>query len=106
MERPGREKEQQPQKASSPEMRGPFPTGWLSQPWTALLFVSLLSLVIYSNTFFTPFHFDDKYFIADNKEVKSFSSFAWSGSRYVSFLSFAVNYRIGRLNVFGYHLAN
>jgi Tfp pilus assembly protein PilF len=65
------------------------------------------ALLIYSNTFFSPFHFDGKYHIEENHELKGISNF-WppSGTRYIGFLSFALNYQVGGLDVFGYHLVN
>ena len=78
-----------------------------AQPWTVLLLLSLLAILIYSNTFSAPFHFDDKGHIVDNPRIKNFSSLSdFSESRYVGYISFTLNYHIGQLNVFGYHLVN
>src|SRR2546422_3151410 len=106
MGKASRKKEQQAQKASPPETRGPLLTDWLAQPWAVLLFLPLLAIFIYSKTFAAPFHFDDRFFIVENPGIKNFSSLLLSGSRYVGFLSFAINYHFARLNVFGYHLVN
>src|SRR6266446_5798033 len=106
MGKASRKKEQKAQKASPPETRGPLLTGWLAQPWAVLIFLPLLTIFIYYKTFSTPFHFDDRFFIVENQGIKNFSSLLLSGSRYVGFLSFALNYHFGRLNVFGYHLVN
>jgi len=66
-----------------------------------------LHLLQYSNTFSASFHFDDFSNIKQNPQIKNFSNLVdFSGSRYVGFLSFALNYHLGRLNVFGYHLVN
>jgi len=82
------------------------PSRW-AQPWTVFLFLSLLAVLLYSNTFSASFHFDDDYNIGDNPWIKNFSNLLdLSGSRYVGFLSFALNYHFGQLNVFWYHLVN
>ncbi|MBI4374596.1 MAG: tetratricopeptide repeat protein, partial [Deltaproteobacteria bacterium] len=66
-----------------------------------------MTLLIYSNTFLTPFQFDDESNIIDNAEIRSLGNFLdFSGTRFVCFLTFALNYRFGGLNVFGYHLVN
>jgi tetratricopeptide (TPR) repeat protein len=73
----------------------------------AFSFITITALLIYSNTFSSPFLFDSKYHIVENNELRDLTNF-WppSGSRYVGFLSLAVNYRLGGLGVFGYHLVN
>jgi len=79
----------------------------LTRPRTALLALALLAVAIYSNTFSAAFHFDDGFNIVDNPWIKNLSNFLYlSGSRYVGFLTFALNYRFGALSVFGYHLVN
>jgi len=73
----------------------------------ALFLLSLLATLIYSNTFSAPFVFDDIENIVDNPQVKELKNFLYlSGSRYVGFLSFALNHHFGGLHVFGYHLVN
>jgi len=72
-----------------------------------LLLLSLLATLIYSNTFSIPFQFDDADNIVENPQVKDLANFFdLSGSRYVGFVSFALNYSVGGLQVFGYHLVN
>ncbi|MBI5409306.1 MAG: hypothetical protein HZA14_08070 [Nitrospirae bacterium] len=73
----------------------------------ALLLISLAGLIVYSNAFSSPFIFDDFYYILDNPAVKSFSQM-WPpmDARYVTLLSFAINYAIGGESPFGYHLVN
>ena len=79
----------------------------LTHPLTALFALIILAVVIYSNTFSVTFHFDDGINIVDNPWIKDLTSFLYlSGSRYVGFLTFALNYRFGGLSVFGYHLFN
>ena len=67
----------------------------------------LLPLLAYSNTFAVPFLFDDSINIAENPIVKNLAHFLdIEGTRYIGFLSFALNYWAGGLDVFGYHLVN
>jgi tetratricopeptide (TPR) repeat protein len=69
--------------------------------------ITITALLIYSNTFSAPFHFDDEPNIIENNKIKDLSNF-WppSGTRYIGFLSFALNHHLGGLEVFGYHLVN
>ncbi len=77
------------------------------QPLIVLFFLSVLVSLIYSNTFSSSFHFDDEDSIVENPWIKKLSNVLdFSGSRYVGFLSFALNYHFGQLDVFGYHLVN
>ncbi|MBU0467770.1 MAG: tetratricopeptide repeat protein [Candidatus Omnitrophica bacterium] len=75
--------------------------------------ISLLAFVVYSQTFDDEFHFDDMFFIVDNTEIRNIGNIKdiWTTtitqpSRFVGFMSFALNYHFHKLNVFGYHLAN
>jgi len=85
----------------------PLIKGLIFQDWTVLFLLYFLAVLIYSNTFSDPFHFDDEANIVDNPRIKNLSNLIdLSGRRYVGFLSFALNYHFGQLNVFGYHLVN
>jgi protein O-mannosyl-transferase len=80
------------------------------------LFVFLL--IIYSNSFYGDWHFDDLFNIVDNPyiQITSFSSENIKNclyglaqerlSRPSSYLSFAINYYFDGTNVFGYHVIN
>jgi len=83
----------------------PFTDLW-TQPWTVLLILSLLSILIYSNTFSASFQLDDVTNIVNSLQIRNLSNLPLSESRYVGYLSFALNYHFGRQNVFGYHLVN
>lgn len=76
---------------------------------TRLHAAALLAIVllIYSNTFNAPFIYDDFLFIVNNPEVRDMANL-WppSGSRWLGFLSFALNYRFGGLSTTGYHVVN
>ncbi|MEE9613495.1 MAG: hypothetical protein V3W31_00895, partial [Thermodesulfobacteriota bacterium] len=73
----------------------------------AFLLIASACLLIYSNTLHSPFFFDDKLYILDNPGIRSLGNFLdFSGTRYVAFLSFAVNYAVGGYEPFGYHIVN
>jgi tetratricopeptide (TPR) repeat protein len=69
--------------------------------------IALATLLAYSNAFNASFHFDDHHVIVENEALRSIRSL-WppSGNRWVGYLSFALNYQLGGLSVFGYHLVN
>jgi hypothetical protein len=71
-----------------------------------ILGIFFLGLAIYSNVLHAPFVYDDKGAITENEKINSLSeSFTnLSNNRYVGFLSFAFNYSVGGVNVFGYHI--
>ncbi|GBE38312.1 MAG TPA: tetratricopeptide repeat protein [Nitrospirae bacterium] len=93
----------------------------LRRPFLHILLIIFLSLVAYSNTFHSPFQFDDMPGIVDNPIIKDLQLFVKPSkaevfdeyleyntfkSRYVSYLTFALNYKAGGLNVVGYHIVN
>ena len=73
----------------------------------ALALVVASVAAIYTGILDAPFIYDDEDFILHNDAVKDLSNF-WppAGSRYIGFLSFALNYAIGGFDVFGFHLVN
>lgn len=79
----------------------------LTRTLGVLVLLSLVGLLIYSNTFSAAFHFDDYTNIEKNPQIQDLKNLSdASGSRYIGFLTFALNYYFGGLNVFGYHLVN
>ncbi len=62
---------------------------------------------IYSNIFEAPFVFDDIGNIVENNKIKNLSNL-WPpvDTRYITYLTFSLNYYIGGLDPFGYHLVN
>jgi len=79
----------------------------LTRPLTAILLIGLIAALIYSNTFSASFHFDDASNIVDNPPIKKIANLLdFSGSRYIGFLTFALNYRFGGLSLFGFHFVN
>ncbi|MDO9264335.1 MAG: tetratricopeptide repeat protein [Desulfosalsimonadaceae bacterium] len=83
----------------------------------AILLLIIAGTLVYSNTFRSPFVFDDINFITRNNPHVHMTELSWAaikeaaleGSprhRYLPNISFAVNYYFGRENPFGYHLVN
>jgi tetratricopeptide (TPR) repeat protein len=83
-----------------------------------LLIILLVGVLCYSNTFNSPFQLDEKYFIEENPLVKDLNYYGdpakaeglkWHGAlktRYMAFLSFALNYKLHGFDVTGYHIVN
>jgi tetratricopeptide (TPR) repeat protein len=76
----------------------------------AVIGLFLLGLVAYSNTFFNSFHFDDSSFLNGRFYLRNTDDlrYIWNfwPTRFISYLSIALNYQLGGLKVFGYHLLN
>ena len=78
------------------------------------LIIILASVSIYSNSFNSPFTFDDLPAITENPYIrldklsveKILHLFLGSGNRPIPIISFAINYYLGGYDVFGFHLAN
>jgi hypothetical protein len=72
----------------------------------------------YSNTFHAPFQWDEMDYIVNNPIIKDMSFFTDTSkasglmgysalkSRYIGYLTFALNYKLHGVNVFGYHVVN
>jgi tetratricopeptide (TPR) repeat protein len=78
-----------------------------------LLLIAAAVLIGYSNVFHAPFVFDDFAGIVDNAVIKDLDNFISSGRgydvsprRFIGYLTFALNYRFGGLEVVGYHIVN
>jgi Tfp pilus assembly protein PilF len=86
-----------------------------------LILIAILGLIAYSNTFHVPFHFDDMSVIVENPLIKDLKYFIQPSlakafkehfgyhtfrSRYVGYLTFALNYKFHGLDVIGYHVVN
>jgi hypothetical protein len=86
------------------------------------LLIFVLGLLVYSNTFDVPFHFDDHEYMISNPALRDFSYFLnpsqiedtnlsapikrYSKTRAVAYMSFWANYKIGGLDVTSYHVIN
>lgn len=73
-----------------------------------MLLIAFLGAFIYSNILHAQFIFDDYSSIVDNDAIKNFtiSLKDISNNRYLSLLSFTMNYAIGDLKPVGYHIIN
>ena len=83
-----------------------------------VLLIAIVGLLAYSNTFTASFHYDDKQNIVENPLIKNWhyftdpSSARQSGigdlfyTRYIGYLSFALDYQVHGLDLVGYHVVN
>ena len=81
-----------------------------------VLIIAAVGLLVYSNTFKVPFVFDDAPNIVENPDIRSLNYFIdslklvntnlFTQSRFIGYLTFALNYKFGGLNVTGYHIVN
>jgi tetratricopeptide (TPR) repeat protein len=90
----------------------------MNKPLTHLLLIAVLGLLIYSNTFHSPFQWDEEIYLLENPVVKDLGYFmdtsraeglpVYDGlkSRYIGYLTFALNYKLHGFNVPGYHIVN
>lgn len=74
------------------------------------ILISLLGLLVYSNTIYSPFHWDDYPNIVENRSLLHplrFKEIAahWP-TRFFLFWTFALNYSLSGLNLLSYHLTN
>ncbi|MBI5236329.1 MAG: tetratricopeptide repeat protein [Deltaproteobacteria bacterium] len=75
--------------------------------YAIILFHAALGALVYSNVFNAPFVFDDELYIVNNPAIRSISGLlTWPRPRALVFLSFAANYAVSGLDVFGFHLVN
>ncbi len=96
---------QQHASRSTPGLSGPDSAQ--RETLIALFVVAAATVLVYSNTFDATFHFDDVPNIVQNESLRDLGNH-WppSGTRWLGYLSFALNYRFGMLEVFGYHVVN
>jgi protein O-mannosyl-transferase len=67
----------------------------------------ITGLIIYSNTFHSPFIFDDHSSIVSNEDIKNNLIYIQLNKpRYIGLITFALNYHFNSLNTFGYHVVN
>jgi len=82
----------------------------LSNRWIALVLITLIAAIVYSNVYNCPFVFDDVRQITENIQIRDLSGYLSLDQllkpRAIVNLTFALNYKFGKLNVFGYHLVN
>jgi len=82
----------------------------LTRPWIALMLIALVAVAIYSNIYSAPFVFDDIRQIEDKTRIRDLRNYLSPGillsPRPLGELTLALNYKAGKLKVFGYHLVN
>jgi Flp pilus assembly protein TadD len=92
----------------------------IQKPVLHCLLIALVALLAYSNTFRSPFQWDEEDFIVQNPIVRDLGYFAspskakgidpdyeiFLRTRYVGYLTFAANYQIHGFDVLGYHIVN
>jgi tetratricopeptide (TPR) repeat protein len=83
-----------------------------------VLLIILTGIAAYSNTFHVPFHWDDLTYINENPVINNIGYFFSPSKaselqfykqfiqRYITYLTFALNYTLDGYNVTGYHIAN
>src|SRR4030042_1351517 len=74
----------------------------------SVILIATVAFIIYSNTFYSSFHFDDTPAIVENYAIHRFDlkEIFSTSSRPILDLTFALNYYFGKLDVFGYHMVN
>jgi len=88
-------------------------TDFSQKTYIHLFILAISGIVIYSNSFQVPFLFDDLMSIMENpviKDIKNFflnaSGYNYNPRRFLGYLTFSLNYRIGGFDVTGYHVFN
>ncbi len=86
----------------------------------AVILITVVGLIVFSNTFRNDFVYDDKEFIVDNKAIRSLKNipgyfvsaqyFSAKGEFYIYrpivTLTFALDYKLWKMNPAGYHILN
>ncbi len=76
----------------------------------SIISIIACGIIIYRNTLFSSFHFDDLPSIVQNPAIRNILDLKtiWDfwPSRFITYLSFALNYHFHQLDVTGYHLFN
>jgi tetratricopeptide (TPR) repeat protein len=83
-----------------------------------IVLIALAGFLAYSNTFNAPFQWDENVFLKDNSIIKDLDNFldperlkalsfcSAIKSRFIGYLTFALNYRLHGFDVAGYHVFN
>lgn len=74
---------------------------------TAAFLVAMVALLVYGRTLAFPYEFDDEFYILKNSFIQDLSNL-WppSGTRWFTFLTFAINYQLTGLHESGFRLPN
>jgi protein O-mannosyl-transferase len=82
----------------------------LSSQWISIIFVGISVFIVYSNIYNAPFTFDDNSNIVNNKAIRELSNYfsleKFLKPRAIVDFTFSINYKYGKLDVFGYHFVN
>ena len=86
---------------------------YLEHPLIHVVILAVVAVIAYSNTFHVPFVFDDESSIVENPVIHNLANYVINGSgfdhlpnRCIGYLTFALNYHFGGLNVVDYHVVN
>ncbi|MBI4690328.1 MAG: tetratricopeptide repeat protein [Nitrospirae bacterium] len=88
-----------------------------------IFLIAALGIFVYSNTYYVPFQFDDSMYITENPIVRDLRYFSEPArvkdvmksralfkytfkTRFIGFLTFALNYKLQGFDVTGYHIFN
>ncbi len=92
---------------TEPAKEGQKPSSFV---WKSLIAIAVLGIFIYSNSFDCGFQFDDKSNIVQNQAIRNLSDthaiWDFDHSRFFAYYTFALNYHLGGLNVWGFHFMN
>ena len=76
----------------------------------AILLLTIITSIAYYNSFEGTWHFDDEFVITQNHMIKKIENIPYILRNYLSRgvlqTTFALNYYLGGLDIFGYHLVN
>ncbi|MCG6534800.1 MAG: tetratricopeptide repeat protein [Syntrophales bacterium LBB04] len=97
----------------SERLKRPDYSGFLEKNIVHVLLITVIALLAYSNTFNTPFQLDDTSQIVENNLLGNLDNFIlntkgynYNPSRFIGYLTFALNYYVGGFSVTGYHIVN
>ncbi|HAM51490.1 MAG TPA: tetratricopeptide repeat-containing protein, partial [Nitrospiraceae bacterium] len=86
---------------------------FLQKPLAAIVLIMVFGFFAYSNTFHSPFQWDEVSQLLNNPVIKDLRNFTSGGRgydynprRYIGYLTFALNYHFGGFDVIGYHIVN
>ena len=85
-------------------------THYFSNTKILLLILFIATLIVYFNSFNVPFYLDDYPSIVENTAIHDITEpekiWGFYFPRFVGYLSFALNYSLGGISTFGYHIVN
>ena len=74
------------------------------------IIIILVGVIIYSNSLDCSFHMDDSLRIVENNTIRNIKNpgaiWNWQKLRFIGYVTFALNYHVHKLDVFGYHVVN